>query len=122
MVGKRLGEMLGNGRLHLHTDFFWTSPLPMWELPPHLRADLSRSHLVISKGDANYRRLLGDRHWPATTPFPDILSYFPAPILALRTPKSEIICGLDEGRAEETAVQDPDWLTNGKRGVIQFAP
>ena len=122
MVGKRLGEMLGNGRLRLQTHFFWTSPLPMWDLPTALSAELGRAHLVISKGDANYRRLLADRHWPATTPFPDILSYFPAPILALRTPKSEIICGLGEGQAEETAVQDPNWLTNGTRGVIQFAP
>jgi uncharacterized protein with ATP-grasp and redox domains len=122
LVGESLGEMVGNGRLRLQTGFFWTSPLPMWNMPAALNAELGRSHLVISKGDANYRRLLGDRHWPATTPFADILSYFPAPLLALRTLKSEIICGLREEQAEETAVQDLQWLTNGKWGVIQFAP
>ncbi|MCZ7669260.1 MAG: hypothetical protein M5U34_19785 [Chloroflexi bacterium] len=30
--------MVGNGRLQLHTHFFWTSPLPLWEMPPTCKA------------------------------------------------------------------------------------
>lgn len=122
LVGESLAAMVENGRLRLQTHFFWTSPLPMWEMPADLRQQLAQSHLTLSKGDANYRRLLGDRHWPFTTPFADIVSYFPAPLLALRTLKSEIIVGLGEGQANTRAAQDPDWLTNGKWGVIQFSP
>ena len=44
-------------------------------------------------GDANFRRLIGDRHWPWSTRPEDVLSYFPAPLLALRTCKSEVLIG-----------------------------
>lgn len=121
-VGESLRGMVENGRLHLHTHLFWTSPLPMWEMPADLKSELAASNLVISKGDANYRRLLGDRHWPLTTPFADVVTYFPAPLLALRTLKSEIVVNLAEGQADALTTQDPDWLINGKWGVIQFAP
>ena len=85
-----------------------------------LREELSKASYIISKGDANYRRLLGDRHWPFETPFKDIVSYMPSPVVALRALKSEVACGLAPGQAEKTADQDPDWLINGKWGVVQF--
>ena len=47
------------------------------------------------KGDLNYRRLVGDRLWPPTTPFADVTAYFPGPVAALRTLKSDVIVGLD---------------------------
>jgi hypothetical protein len=40
--------------------------------------------LVICKGDLMYRKLLGDRTWNTVEKFPDILSYFPSPVVALR--------------------------------------
>jgi hypothetical protein len=49
------------------------------------------------KGDANYRRLIGDALWPHDTPFAHVLSYFAAPLLALRTLKSEVCVGLAPG-------------------------
>ena len=57
----------------------------MWEMPLELHRQLSTSYLVLSKGDANYRRLLGDRHWDFTTPFAQAVGSVPAPLLALRT-------------------------------------
>jgi hypothetical protein len=120
-LADRLRRHLGEGRLHLAADVYWSSPLSAWEMPAPVRADLARSQLVISKGDANYRRLLGDRHWPTTTPLADIVHGFPAPLVALRTFKSEVIAGLNPGEAEALAARDPEWLTNGKRGLIQFA-
>ncbi len=119
-LGARLADHLDAGRLVLADNFFWTSPLAAWEMPPALREHLAGSALVISKGDANYRRLLGDRHWPHTTPFADVVGYFPAPLVALRTCKSEVGVGLPPGRAEQAAAQDPDWLVNGQWGMIQF--
>jgi len=88
-------------------------------LPADLQTELAAAGLVVVKGDANYRRLCGDAHWSAMTPFSAASVYFPAPLLALRTLKSEIILGLRAGEAERLSAQDPDWLVNGKRGVIQ---
>ncbi len=119
--GKRLASYVANGRLHLQTDPFWTSPLPMWEMPTDLRQELSKSTLVISKGDANYRRMLGDLHWPHTTPFVGIMAYVPAPWLALRTLKSELAVDLQAEQVAQLNQKDPQWLVNGRYGVIQFA-
>ncbi len=118
--GARLRDHLEAGRMVLQADFFWTSPLEAWRMPPALWQELGGAALVVSKGDANYRRLLGDRHWPPATPFADVVGYFPAPVVALRTCKSEVAIGLQPGQAEQVAVQDAEWLVNGQWGMIQF--
>jgi uncharacterized protein with ATP-grasp and redox domains len=120
IVAARLRDYIEQGRIIFRQEHFWTSPLAFWEMPEDLRLDLQKSGLVISKGDAHYRRLLGDRHWPPTTSFEDILNYFPSPLLALRTNKSEVICGLTSGQAEALTEKDPEWMTSGQWGLIQF--
>lgn len=110
------------GRWVLTEDLFWVQPSPMWEMPEALRAELAASALVFVKGDANYRRLLGDAHWPLDTPFPDVVSYFPAPVCALRTLKAELGCGMAPGRTAAAAAGDDQWMVNGRWGVIHFAP
>ena len=95
---------------------------PFWQLPTDLRANLSHSSLIISKGDANYRRLLGDRHWPFTTPFDKILHNSPAPLVALRTLKAEVAAGLKFEQIERLNNEERGWLVNGRYGVIQLAP
>lgn len=117
----RLQSYVDAGRLQLRDHLFWTSPLAFWDMPEGVKADLSAAALVFVKGDANYRRLLGDRHWPFTMPFADVVCYFPTPLTALRTLKSEVAAGLPPGQPEEIARQDPDWLTSGRWGVIQVA-
>jgi hypothetical protein len=105
----------------LQVDDYWVSPLMGWEMPAALRLELAQADLLISKGDANYRRWLGDRHWPFSTPFDAILAYRPAPVLALRVMKSEIVVGLPPGLQEQMYRRDPTWLYNGRWGVIQLA-
>lgn len=117
---QRLTENLESGRLILVEDYFWTSPLAFWELPAALTAELAHSNLIVVKGDANYRRLLGDRHWDFTTNFADIVSYLPAPMVALRTLKSEVVAGLTTDTLAELGKVDPEWLTNGQWGLIQL--
>lgn len=81
------------------------------------------SKLIVVKGDLNYRRLVFDCHWPPTTPFPDALGPFrPAPLVALRTLKAEVVVGLPPGTAEAVAEVDKQWLVDGNWGVVQFAP
>ncbi len=120
-LAARLRDHLTGGRLRLTSLDFWTSPLEGWRMPPVTRRALSEAMLVVSKGDAHYRRLLGDRHWPPTTPFADIACYFPAPVVALRTCKSEVAVGLEPGQVEWVAAQDADWLVDGRWGMVQFA-
>jgi uncharacterized protein with ATP-grasp and redox domains len=119
-MAAKLSVWWENGRLQLHDHPFWTSPLALWEMPADLRADLAQSHLIISKGDANDRRLLGDRHWPFTTPISAIMCYAPAHLLALRTLKAEVASGLTEAQVGQLNAKDARWMVNGRWGVIQF--
>ncbi len=116
---KRLQANMASGRLVLCEDNFWTSPLAFWEIPTSLKEELANSSLIVVKGDANYRRLLGDRHWDFTTNIADIVSYLPVPMVALRTLKSEVAAGLKPEVIAQVA-NDPSWLTNGQWGIIQL--
>ncbi|KAB8315438.1 protein-glutamate O-methyltransferase family protein [Tolypothrix campylonemoides VB511288] len=117
---QRLQQYIASERLVLCNDYFWTSPLAFWEIPDPLKNELSHSNLIVIKGDANYRRLLGDRHWNFTTNISDIVCYLPAPMVALRTLKSEVAAGIKPEVLEEVVKSDSAWLTNGQWGVVQL--
>jgi uncharacterized protein with ATP-grasp and redox domains len=119
-LGERLNTAVTSHRLVLTTAPYWTRCLSFREMPTMVRSQLGQADLVIVKGDVNYRRLLADRHWPHETPLAAVTGYFPAPFLVLRTLKGEILVGLEEGQAAALAAQDPDWLINGKRGLVQL--
>ncbi|HRV96659.1 MAG TPA: ARMT1-like domain-containing protein, partial [Anaerolineae bacterium] len=118
-LARRLSAHILHERLKIRAHIFWNSSRFFWEIPPSLTASLAQSQLVIFKGDANYRRLVGDSRWPAAVPFADVVPYFPAPLLTLRTLKSDPIVGLPPGQAEALDREDAEWRVNGKRGVIQ---
>ena len=118
-LGRRIDAHVVAGDLHPETHAFYCSSLFFAEMPADLLTALGGLDLVIVKGDANYRRLVGDAHWPPTTSFVETTAHFPAPLVALRTFKSELIVGLAPGQAEQAAAEDPHWLVSGVRGVIQ---
>jgi hypothetical protein len=118
-AAERLEQAELTGRLQVRTHFYWASPCPAWEMPPDLCADLSGSVFMISKGDVNYRRWLGDARWPSTTLLEDIINP-PAPLLLLRVSKSDVAAGLHPGQAEALRRGDPDWQLNGRWRMIQF--
>ena len=93
-MGRRWRGHLTSGAWVITPQFAWSQPQPFWELPEDARASLAAESAVIIKGDANYRRLLGDRLWNLDAPFADVAAYFPAPLLALRTLKAELGCGI----------------------------
>lgn len=119
-LAERLQAAFVTGRLRLHPHGFWNSSYPLWDMPGHLRDGFTGARMVIIKGDANYRRMVGDAIWPSTTPFADLTGYFPAPLLALRTLKSDPVIGLPAGMAEQLDSLDSEWRINGQRGVIQY--
>jgi len=118
-LAERLRVHLARRRLSLFTHWHYGTSLFYFQLPDDLRGVLAGMDLVLVKGDVNYRRLLGDLHWPPATSFAEVTRYFPAPLVALRTLKAEIIVGLRPGEAERLQAEDPAWLVNGKRGVVQ---
>jgi hypothetical protein len=118
-AAERLEQAEQAGRLQVRTHFYWASPSPAWEMPPDLRADLAGSVLMISKGDVNYRRWLGDARWQPATSLEAIIDP-PAPLLLLRVSKSDIAAGLHPGQAEKLRMVDPAWQVNGRWGMIQF--
>ena len=119
-LGARWKAHIAAGRWVLVDNLFWCEPTAFWEMPNDVENDMRQSCLVFIKGDANYRRLLGDRAWPLATPFADIACYFPAPICALRTLKAELGCGMSEESTTNAAAEDDQWLVAGKFGVVQF--
>lgn len=121
-LGNRLEKHILEKKIKAKEHFFWNSPLPMWEIPLDLREDLSGADFLISKGDANYRRLLGDRQWDFTFPFHQAVDYLPVPLAALRTSKAELAVGLDLDQIMEVHNQDSGWMVNGKWGVVHFSP
>ncbi len=118
-LGERTREYLERGRLQLQAHWFYTTSLFYFQLPHDLLGELHAADLVILKGDVNYRRLLGDAHWAPATPFEAATAYFPAPLLALRTMKAELIVGVRQEQVERLDEQDPDWMVNARRGLIQ---
>jgi hypothetical protein len=115
----RLVQAQQAGRMQVVSHFFWASPAPAWQAPPDLWNDLAGSVFLISKGDVNYRRWLGDARWPSATSLDAIIKP-PAPLFLLRVLKSDIIAGLNPGKADEIRTRDPHWQVNGQWGVMQF--
>jgi hypothetical protein len=116
----RLEKAREQGELELAPHPYFNGPLSLWQLPLELERRFQGACLVVLKGDAHYRRALGDAIWPPATPFAQATRYFPAPLLALRTLKSDPIVGLAEGQAERLDVEDPSWRVNARRAVASL--
>jgi|TARA_B110000259_G_scaffold76773_1_gene90030 fructose-1,6-bisphosphatase I len=121
LMGKRWRKHVETGAWVIAPRFEWAQPQAFWDLPLEAVQALQNENLVILKGDANYRRLLGDRVWSLQTPFSEVAGYFPAPLLALRTLKAELGCGIPAEQEERAASENPGtWMTDGKFGVVQY--
>ncbi|MER5530135.1 damage-control phosphatase ARMT1 family protein [Streptomyces sp. NPDC002677] len=118
--GRILWSALSDGRLTVRAHPFSCAPLPYSEMPGDLRAEFASADLTIFKGDLNYRRLVGDRLWPPTTPFAEVTAWFPGPVAALRTLKSDVITGLAaDTEAALDAAEGQRWRTAGTHALIQ---
>jgi len=130
-LGARLQCALNLGALALFSHPFWVSGRPGWGMPVEVEEWLAGQDFVVVKGDANYRRLVGDLHWGHDTPFQAVVGgYAPCPLLALRTCKAGVVVGVSkeaEGRAVAAEAGaggvggKDDWLVSGKYGVVQLA-
>ncbi|MFJ2781869.1 damage-control phosphatase ARMT1 family protein [Kitasatospora sp. NPDC087315] len=119
LIGRRLWQAMNSGTLTVRTHQFFCAPLPFHDMPADLSSELSGATLTITKGDLNYRRLVGDQLWDATVPFAERVGHFPSPVAALRTLKSDVIVGLDGPVVAGLEATGEPWRTSGKYGIIQ---
>jgi Damage-control phosphatase ARMT1-like domain len=118
-IAHRLHRAMAEGKASLYTHEFYCAPWSYHRMPADLAAQFEHASLTILKGDLNYRRLVGDRDWPPTTPFTDVAAYFPGSLAALRTLKSDVITGLDPATVADLDATGQPWRTDGSHGLIQ---
>ncbi|MFE5594149.1 damage-control phosphatase ARMT1 family protein [Streptomyces sp. NPDC056549] len=118
-IGGRLWKAMAAGSLEVRTHPFFCAPLPYEEMPEDLRGEFESATLTMLKGDLNYRRLVGDQLWDATVPFADLTTYFPGAVVALRTLKSDVIVGLEQGTLDAFERSGTSWRTSGTHALIQ---
>lgn len=119
-IASTLREARQAGRFVPVASSFLCTAEPGWNMPLSLAELLGGQGLLISKGDANYRRLLGDLHWPYDTAPKAVLEYLPCAVLVMRTMKSNVNIGISEERQARAAQFDAKWDCSGKVGMIQF--
>lgn len=125
---KRWQKYVQDGKLVIQSHKFWCYGLSYWYLKstaPDLYEDLSKSDLIIFKGDLNFRKLVFCCDWPVTTPFkeaigPDMSKL--TAITSLRTNKADTVVGLAPGVKEELekTVTPLEWRCSGKYAVVQY--
>lgn len=115
-----LSEAERKHQLEYLPSLFLCSALAGWEMPLSYLSLLHEQALFIAKGDANYRRLVGDLHWPYNSSKHNVLEYYPCPLLLLRTLKSNVNIGISNELQEKASSLDSSWDCSGKMGIIQF--
>jgi hypothetical protein len=121
-LAQRLRAAWNQGRVSLVAPPFWNSSSFLPEMPASLYDIFRRARLVMLKGDMNYRRAMSDALWPVDTPFDVVMRYFPAPVVALRSSKCDVLVGVPVERAQKLDAQhDDNWRVTGQYGVIQFS-
>lgn len=121
-VGRRVQKSLREGRIEVRAHPFFCAPLDFAEMPEDLRADFASATVTIFKGDLNYRRLVGDRRWPASRSFTGSVSHFPGALAVLRVLKSEAVVGLDPDTVVALDAEGEPWRTKGSHALIQTRP
>ena len=133
LVSSKIESYHKSGKIIIQHHPFWTLDYNYWSIPnfKDLYTDLSKSQLIIFKGDLNYRKLTGDLQWAKTTPFKTAIQQLATsglPILSLRTCKADVVVGLPEGVNEKLIKEYKEagndvgefWSSSGKWAVISF--
>ncbi|HBP09632.1 damage-control phosphatase ARMT1 family protein [Treponema sp. UBA6852] len=127
-------DYLNSGKIKVETNDFWTSPRTFNELKEadsDLYKELSKSSLIIVKGDLNYRRLVEDKNWNYDESFIKLTEnvFGDVPILAPRVIKSDVLVGVSSSmyhlakstESVNSSIEN-SFKANGKWAVIHFNP
>jgi hypothetical protein len=111
-------SLLAGGRLGVRA---WAELNAPWSLSaPGFAPLLERDVVFVVKGDANFRRALEDRAWPATTPLAEACRAPFRGALFLRVLKSECVAGLPAAAVERAEREDREWRTDGRHATLQL--
>lgn len=126
-------DYLNSGKIKVETNDFWTSPKTFNELEKDsdLYKELTKSSLIIVKGDLNYRRLVEDKNWNYDESFIKLTEnvFGNIPILAPRVIKSDVLVGVSSAmyhlakstESVNSSIEN-SFKANGKWAVIHFNP
>lgn len=127
-------DYLNSGKIKVETNDFWTSPRTFNELKEadsDLYKELTKSSLIIVKGDLNYRRLVEDKNWNYDESFIKLTEnvFGDVPILAPRVIKSDVLVGVSSAmyhlakstESVNSSIEN-SFKANGKWAVIHFNP
>ncbi len=126
-LGERWKQYERSGQWVYQQHPFWCTGFTFWDLAseaPDLFLHLSKSDLVVFKGDLNHRKLTYDCAAPAATPFDVAIGPMASlagapPVASLRTIKSDVVVGFQENRiADELDEKEPGWKISGKYAVV----
>ncbi|CAF0830662.1 unnamed protein product [Didymodactylos carnosus] len=121
---ERWKEHVKNGQWIITAHQFYTLPFDYSQMRKYssdLYTSLTNSHLLIFKGDLNYRKLVGDLKWNLNDKFDYALRGFhPTSLVVLRTLKSDVQLELDEQSINYAKNLDSNWMVTGQFGVIQW--
>ncbi|XP_022662576.1 protein-glutamate O-methyltransferase-like isoform X2 [Varroa destructor] len=123
-LGQRCREHIASKQWTIEERTYWTLPFDYADMShrdPQLYDELAHSDLIIFKGDLNYRKLVGDRAWKPTTKFRiSLMGFEPAPLVTLRTIKTDTVTGLAEGVAEVEEKKCAEWMVSSEFAVVEF--
>ncbi|KIJ53819.1 hypothetical protein M422DRAFT_154437 [Sphaerobolus stellatus SS14] len=126
-LGQRWKQYEREGKWVYEQHPFWCTGYTFWDLPteaPDLFLHISRSNLVIFKGDLNHRKLTYDCAAPSATPFDESIGPMAsrpgAPrVCSMRTIKSDVVVGMpDPSVADRLDKEEPGWRISGKYAVV----
>lgn len=123
---KRVKSYQEEKKLIFVVSSYWTLPYSYHEMrrvDNDLYMSLSKSDLILFKGDLNYRKLLGDLDWPHDKPLRIVIQdFFPTSIALLRTLKCDLVADLNETNSivKQVSEKDKNWMISGDYGIIQF--
>ncbi|SBS93801.1 conserved protein, unknown function [Plasmodium malariae] len=119
-MAKMWKELINAQKWKIRDDIYWNMPLPYWVMSTSLLDELKQSNFVCFKGDANYRRCLGDLNFNFSEPHKNVLGYFPFRVIALRCLKSPLCCGVEKSIVEELNKRSSDWSNYGEYAILQY--
>jgi hypothetical protein len=120
-AGPRLWQAVRDGTLVIKAHPFSVAPWSYHDMPADLAEDFASASVTIMKGDLNYRRLVGDCAWPPDTPFGTVTAYFPGPVAAVRTLKSDVVVGVPSDVLTHLESTGELWRTNGAHALVQVS-
>ncbi len=118
-LGKRIENFMNCKRLILTTYPYSTLGFDQELSWGGINNLFEKTDLLITKGDFNYRKVVGWFYWTSQHKLEDVLGYLNVPILIIRTVKNEVLLGVENTpNLKQLETNTKDWWKKGIGGMI----